>query len=538
MALQDLIMPPDLPAGPVEQPQRPQVQPTPLPVAQTLNAPPQPTPIPNAPENAPTPAPIAPSRMGVSNADRLQQLGAQQQPLTPKEQRVKAISDFISGTLYSVGKGLQAGANAPAYQKTKAAVGAALQGGSEYKAQKEASALKEQQQQLAQQKADQAAAIATQRADQADQTLQASIKNQESMQALHAATIANMEATQTRLRGESEAKIKEAEAHASKLTADAAAADIKVIPNIGAYKISTGDVISSTRPNDDITITPELVNSGFKDPTTGQFFVGKTMKVKDLLAYMKPRTMLDTATDDVLLIDGETGKTIKNLGAKAQPAGGTAANKQLMQIDDPDNPGHSKVVSIDKSTLETKDVTQNNETIGKTGTQLASMATGLEKDALNATTQYGILEKLVTQKTRAADQDIVLRYFDIAAPVVGRRMNQTELDRLSSAGTMADRLQIMLHIVGSREIFDDGARKEIMDAAKANVDGKTKAWDDFQKQHPAKKTTASTTAPPPSTEDLVKRGDLVVYKGWYYTKPVAGKPGKPVMAIPQTGAVK
>src|SRR5206468_13056262 len=100
--------------------------------------------------------------------------------------------------------------------------------------------------------------------------------------------------------------------------------------------------------------------------------------------------------------------------------------------------------------------------------------------ARDAETQFGILQNLIKQKNSTADQDITVRYFDIVMPVVGRRMSDTELSRLQSVVNIRESAKILLQKFGSLELFTDEVRNEIVQAARANIEGKRKAAEDLK----------------------------------------------------------
>jgi hypothetical protein len=178
----------------------------------------------------------------------------------------------------------------------------------------------------------------------------------------------------------------------------------------------------------------------------------------------------------------------------------------LYQAPDPNNPGNTIPVRVlPNNTTVPIAPPSTGGSLSKPTPQTAAAASKLESAAGDAKTQFGIMQNLIKQKTSAADQDIIVRYFDIVMPVVGRRMNQTELTRLASVGDIKERAKIILQQFGSRELFTDEVRKEITDAARANLEGKQKAWDDFRAEHKlgnaltTPPTDAGATAPPAFT---------------------------------------
>jgi hypothetical protein len=320
MALQDQILPPDLP------PAASQGQPAPTPAPMTPTPTSAPQPDVNAPQGPTQSAPGVGSAGGNAGdllSTLLQGKGQPTAQVNPIANRKKMLSDFMQGLLYSVGQGLEARAQATPSQRDTAFRGAALLSGEKLRGAREASALKQQQQELNQQKADQALVIANQKAATESarsttyqQMADTAQKNMEVMAGLHQAEIAlkneqakNAEAKTEDLKKQSDLRVKE-------LETKIAGMGVKAVPGVGMMDVTTKTIIPGTEDyKGKIIVTPELAQAIFPDNLDQQQkIIGQRQSLSELRPFLKPRTGIAITDDAVSLINLENGKEIRRIG--------------------------------------------------------------------------------------------------------------------------------------------------------------------------------------------------------------------------------
>ncbi len=395
--------------------------------------------------------------------------------------RMDLYRNLLGDFVWSLAAGAEAGAKAPPGQRNRAAFAGALMG--PYRRQEAEQKLRlsqERAQQLeaATEKAmaaigqkDQDIAIANRRADTAAQQFM-------SMIGVHQATKELDEARTAKTNAETATEKALQQGRIDELNAKIAKENLQLIPGLGLWDVQNRKVLAGTEPNNEITVTPELAASAFSNPAAAQAIINKKVKLSDLTPYLKPRTALATTEDSVQVVNMDTGKPIANLGKPRPP------QLPIRDIPDPNNPNATVPARANlDNTFTLLTPPQPGQSLSKLSPAAQAVGTKLETQARDAESKMGVLKALVKQRTSAADQDILLKYFDIAAPIVGRRLNQTELNALKSVGTAPERIKVMTQIVGSRQIFTDDIRQEIVNAAQANVDGATKAWKDYQQEH-------------------------------------------------------
>lgn len=402
-------------------------------------------------------------------------------PKIPKDpdSRMDLYRNLLGDFVWSLASGAEAGSKAAPGQRNRAAFAGALKGPYYRQKAKQDLELSEARQAQTQAAADKAMAAIGVEKLRADNAAQAVIDLKDRFNQLAGIRDAEQKLKEEQAKLAAAKTQTEIDSRQAKIDALEAQANRPISFTGGLWSPKTNELIPGTEPTNTVMITPELATEAGLPPQ----LIGKTVKISELTPYLKPETAIATTEDAVQLIDKRDGKTIKVIG-KPKPT--AAPQGQIVDIEDPTNPDRTQKARISPDNSVTPI-----EGTGKTLPAVQAEGRKLETVARDASTQFGILQDLIKQKNSTADQDIVVRYFDIVMPVVGRRMSKTELDRLASVGDVNERAKILLQQFGSREIFTEEVRKEILNAAKANVDGKQKAVTDWQQEHRPKPNSKS-----------------------------------------------
>ena len=162
----------------------------------------------------------------------------------------------------------------------------------------------------------------------------------------------------------------------------------------------------------------------------------------------------------------------KQLRQIASDAAAARQQPTTATIDDPDNPGHQMLVTIDRSGGTALPVTIAGQTATKTPSAQLNKTTAQSKSYDDAQQSLTALEKLAKQNTYIADQAMADQYFNIVKPGSGARMNQQNINRLITPGPLKDRLIAWAQKLDQGQPLDAPARQAMIEAARVVAESK------------------------------------------------------------------
>ena len=180
--------------------------------------------------------------------------------------------------------------------------------------------------------------------------------------------------------------------------------------------------------------------------------------------------------------------------ARQQPATAT--------IDDPANPGHQMLVTVDRGGGTASPVTIAGQTATKTPPAQLNKTTADNKAYDDAQKSLTALEGLAKQNTYAADQAMADQYFNIIKPGSGARMNEANIKRLLTPGPLMDKVTAWAQKLDQGQPLDPAARQAILEAARIVAESKKPAA-----------TAASGQVAPEGTVITLANGQKQVKRG-------------------------